>query len=243
MVGGGGESPDPSRWTWCLLMPRARKRSFVGEVLAIVVGFCWTRTCNSSPVSVVKLSPSVEKQLNQNLYDTCRPVSIQLTSHPLPSLLAPFRSASSLPRCRPVACPPVGRPAASFCWCPQTFAGILWTATKAIEVGFVRRRVGDLLAACDLEVRRSRATLHQISLHEHHHHLGLSRYTVIFFQFSSSSVSLIARHVFAGRSIFHPTIPRFLSPPEIPRVGMLNGARRGILRPSVPDVEDTHQAR
>ncbi|CAM9272311.1 unnamed protein product [Ectocarpus sp. 4 AP-2014] len=33
----------------------------------------------------------------------------------------------------------------------STFAGILWTATKAIEVGFVRRRVGDLLAACDFE--------------------------------------------------------------------------------------------
>eukprot|EP00903_Cladosiphon_okamuranus_P006660 g6502.t2 len=33
----------------------------------------------------------------------------------------------------------------------STFAGILWTGTKAIEVGFVRRRVGDILAACDLE--------------------------------------------------------------------------------------------
>ncbi|CAM9283552.1 unnamed protein product, partial [Ectocarpus sp. 8 AP-2014] len=33
----------------------------------------------------------------------------------------------------------------------STFAGILWTATKAIEVGFIRRRVGDLLAACDFE--------------------------------------------------------------------------------------------
>ncbi|CBJ28889.1 hypothetical protein Esi_0123_0031 [Ectocarpus siliculosus] len=39
----------------------------------------------------------------------------------------------------------------------STFAGILWTATKAIEVGFVRRRAGDLLAACDFEVGRSRA--------------------------------------------------------------------------------------
>lgn len=35
----------------------------------------------------------------------------------------------------------------------QTFAGILWTSAKAIEVGFIRRSAGDVLAACDFEVR------------------------------------------------------------------------------------------
>ncbi|CAN0260055.1 unnamed protein product, partial [Laminaria digitata] len=30
-------------------------------------------------------------------------------------------------------------------------SGVLWTVTKAIEAGFVRRRVGDVLAACDFE--------------------------------------------------------------------------------------------
>ncbi|CAM9258459.1 unnamed protein product [Scytosiphon promiscuus] len=33
----------------------------------------------------------------------------------------------------------------------STFAGILWTAAKAIEVGFIRRSAGDVLAACDFE--------------------------------------------------------------------------------------------
>eukprot|EP00904_Undaria_pinnatifida_P012482 jgi/Undpi1/8364/HiC_scaffold_25.g10832.m1 len=30
-------------------------------------------------------------------------------------------------------------------------SGVLWTVTKAIEAGFFRRRVGDILAACDFE--------------------------------------------------------------------------------------------
>lgn len=38
----------------------------------------------------------------------------------------------------------------------QTFSGVLWTVSMVIASGYIRREPGDILAACDFEVRQIR---------------------------------------------------------------------------------------
>lgn len=36
----------------------------------------------------------------------------------------------------------------------QTFSGVLWNVSMIIASGYIRREAGDILAACDFEVRQ-----------------------------------------------------------------------------------------